>query len=130
VICRFLIFFGFVLNFSRPRIVFPGRGNVSIFFPTLFLFSICLGTKEERKKTKWTAEETEIELTTPVNCVVRVCVKKQNDDVRVLNDVVCLTICVGIYDEPERKEKEETREKTNFYILYKYIYRDAIQCLF
>lgn len=49
---------------------------------------------------------------------------------RVLNDVVCLTICVGIYDEPERKEKEETREKTNFYILYKYIYRDAIQCLF
>ncbi len=48
----------------------------------------------------------------------RVSLCKKQNDVRVLNDVVCLTICVGIY---EQQEREREKEKTNFYILYIYI---------
>lgn len=82
-----------------------------------FLFSICLDFR--RRWDNRERKEIEIELTTPVNCVrTRVSLCKKQNDVRVLNDVVCLTICVGIY---EQQEREREKEKTNFYILYIYI---------
>ena len=96
------------------------------FFFSFVCFRFVLTFEADEKRNNRERKEIEIELTTPVNCVrTRVSLCKKQNDVRVLNDVVCLTICVGIY---EQQERERTREDKFLYIIY--IYRDAIQCLF
>ena len=123
VICRFL----FVSPLTRFRV-----RDWNFLFKTIWIFFsfVCfrfvLTFEADEKRDNRERKEIEIELTTPVNCVrTRVSLCKKQNDVRVLNDVVCLTICVGIY---EQQERERTREDKFIYIIY--IYRDAIQSLF
>ncbi len=112
VICRFLIF-GFVFFFFLflpPANCFAGA-EMFQFFSALFVFDLSCDEGREMKKgqqKKLNRVDNSRELCCPCLC------KKQND-VRVLNDVVCLTICVGIYDE--REKKKETREDKFLYII-------------